>query len=351
MSKVKSDLPQLFIASSTESLHIASAIKYTLMEYKWAKAKVWDKGVFFLSEYTLKDLLDELKLADYGIIILADDDKTESRGLVKPSTRDNVIFESGILVGKIGYQKVFFVRPSKVDIRIPSDLYGLNFGSYDIDESDVSESVGLFCHKVKQTIDRHKKRSNPQELQLEPRIEKRRSIVEVYILDEDGDCTIKEKVELTANNIYFYEKEIEIWSDDKAMNWTDLRLEVYDQNGKSLTPDPILDRPVRKRFKISIMLFNKDVQDFSYRYSCFWNRMFPQRTEYYSTVLSADENTFVLTYPNSWTMKYIKLWDALSGEIIKCKPYVSSENEEYKSITIDIDNFYKNRSINISWER
>ena len=44
--------------------------------------------------------------------------------------RDNVIFELGLLMGALGRERVFILKPRNVDIRIPSDLLGVTWLDY-----------------------------------------------------------------------------------------------------------------------------------------------------------------------------------------------------------------------------
>jgi CRP/FNR family transcriptional regulator, cyclic AMP receptor protein len=53
-----------------------------------------------------------------------------SRGKKKSSPRDNVIFELGLLMGALGRDRVFILKPKGVDVRIPTDLLGVNWLEY-----------------------------------------------------------------------------------------------------------------------------------------------------------------------------------------------------------------------------
>ena len=113
--------PRIFVGSSTESIDIAYAIQENL-DYD-AEVTVWSQGIFKLSSNTIDDLLKALDNCDYGIFIFSSDDVITIREKTGTITRDNVIFELGLFVGKLGKDRVFYVTPrDNKDLHIPSDL-------------------------------------------------------------------------------------------------------------------------------------------------------------------------------------------------------------------------------------
>jgi hypothetical protein len=58
--------------------------------------------------------------------VSAPDDMTISRGIEKPSARDNVVLEAGIFIGALGYERTFILvqRSASNEIFIPSDFAG-----------------------------------------------------------------------------------------------------------------------------------------------------------------------------------------------------------------------------------
>src|SRR4051812_20671491 len=68
--------PRLFIGSSTENLEVARAIEDQLRND--ADCNVWDQDIFNLSAAALTDLLTALDNADFGVFVLAGDDKVVS---------------------------------------------------------------------------------------------------------------------------------------------------------------------------------------------------------------------------------------------------------------------------------
>ncbi len=91
--------PTLFIGSSNESLDIAYAIQENLDDC--SEPIVWKQGLFDVSEFVLESLLDALDDADFGVFVFAADDLTKIRGQEMKTTRDNIIFELVLFVGRL----------------------------------------------------------------------------------------------------------------------------------------------------------------------------------------------------------------------------------------------------------
>ncbi len=93
-------LSEVFIGSSSEGLRVAHCISNHLKCV--ATTKVWDSDIFRLSHGTLETLVDELDRYDFAILVLTPDDDLESRNQVFQSPRDNVLFECGLFMGRLG---------------------------------------------------------------------------------------------------------------------------------------------------------------------------------------------------------------------------------------------------------
>ena len=119
--------PHLFIGSSSEGLAAAQTLKTRLSS--WAECDIWkDPGVFELNKGYLENLLDRLNLYESGIMVATGDDATKSRGETKMAPRDNVLFELGLFMGRLGRDRTFFVfeRGSK----LPTDLVGVTLPQF-----------------------------------------------------------------------------------------------------------------------------------------------------------------------------------------------------------------------------
>jgi hypothetical protein len=141
--------PRLFIGSSQESLQVAYAIQENLDSD--CASTVWLQGVFKLSSNAMTDLIDAINNFDFAIFIFHADDITIIRENKTASVRDNIIFELGLFIGKIGLKNVFFLKGKNSDLRIPTDLLGITYGTYDDNREDnnLRAAVAPFCNQVR----------------------------------------------------------------------------------------------------------------------------------------------------------------------------------------------------------
>jgi predicted nucleotide-binding protein len=115
---------KVFIISSAEALEVARTIQNAFAHDPFTTV-VWTDGVFKATSYTLQSLEDEVDSSDFAIAIAHADDLTESRGKEWPSPRDNVIFELGLFMGRLGKERAILMEPRDKDVKLPSDLAGI----------------------------------------------------------------------------------------------------------------------------------------------------------------------------------------------------------------------------------
>jgi O-acetyl-ADP-ribose deacetylase (regulator of RNase III) len=144
--------PRIFIGSSGEALDVCYAIQQELD--RDFDVTVWNQDVFRLTRDALDSLLAELDSSDAGVFVLRPDDLTESRGQSNPTVRDNVIFELGMFIGRLGRDRTFMLSPDGSTIRLPSDLIGITTALYDADRfyREPRAAVGPACTQIRQLI-------------------------------------------------------------------------------------------------------------------------------------------------------------------------------------------------------
>jgi len=119
------DKPVLFIGSSRESLPIAKGLKKCLPS-EGVEVDEWAaEDVFLPSRYAMESLLSQVNRSDFALFVFGLDDKTESRSVLYDAVRDNVVFEMGLFIGRIGRERVFMIQQRGIDVKIPSDLFGI----------------------------------------------------------------------------------------------------------------------------------------------------------------------------------------------------------------------------------
>lgn len=153
--------PRIFIGSSSEGMNVAFAIQENLDSF--GEVTVWNQGIFKLSDNFLSSLLQALNNFEYAILVYTPDDSVDIRGEKINIPRDNVVFETGLFMGKLGKDRVFFVSADSIgNFRILSDLAGISHGKYDSKRSDLNYKAALapFCNQVKRQINDHVNNEN-----------------------------------------------------------------------------------------------------------------------------------------------------------------------------------------------
>jgi CRP/FNR family transcriptional regulator, cyclic AMP receptor protein len=145
------DKIRVFIISSAEALPIARIVQ-NAFEHDFLTA-VWTDGVFKIASYTLEDLEDEVDQSDFAIAIAHADDLTESRGRDWPAPRDNVVFELGLFMGRLGKKRAILMEPRDEQVKLPSDLTGITTVPYRFEKGkDAAALMAPACNKLRDHI-------------------------------------------------------------------------------------------------------------------------------------------------------------------------------------------------------
>jgi hypothetical protein len=143
--------PSLFIGSSSEKLLYAYALQDQLKAS--ADVTLWNQGFFTLNASYLESLIDGLNDSDFGVFVFAPDDILNLRGDTLESVRDNVLFEFGLSMGKLGTKRAFFILPEdESSLRLPSDLLGISTLRFDARRDNIEAALGPACFKILQAI-------------------------------------------------------------------------------------------------------------------------------------------------------------------------------------------------------
>jgi len=145
----------MFIASSVDNLDLAYAAQEGL-EHE-VEATVWNQGVFSLSKSTMASLLDVVESSDFGLFVFAPSDVTNMKNVEKQTVRDNVVFELGMFVGRLGQERCFILVPRGNDeLHLPTDLLGVTTAAYDAQRQDgnLVAALGPACNRIRTSIGR-----------------------------------------------------------------------------------------------------------------------------------------------------------------------------------------------------
>lgn len=155
----------IFIGSSTNGLSRAMALKEIIETKSGGKIEctVWNERSLFKLSYATIDSL--IKIADdlkdkkgFAVLLFTPDDEvTMNKGKVgKESTymcpRDNVVFEMGFFMGRLGRDNVICVRPENVDLRILSDWKGMTDSLYRYQRSHIMKSMNRSAEEIIDTV-------------------------------------------------------------------------------------------------------------------------------------------------------------------------------------------------------
>ena len=154
--------PALFVGSSSESLDVAYAAQKNLEDV--AEVIVWTQGIFELSKGYLESLLEALEDTEFGLFIFGPDDVLRIRGTEMSVARDNVVFELGLFIGRLGRDRSFIVMPrDSADFHLPTDLLGISTATFQPpSRSDrLQAALGPACHDIRVAIRKHTALRNP----------------------------------------------------------------------------------------------------------------------------------------------------------------------------------------------
>jgi predicted nucleotide-binding protein len=146
------DKIRVFIISSAEAREVARAVQNAFERDPFTTI-IWTDDVFKVAHYTLQSLEDQVDTCDFAIAITHADDVTESRGRSWPAPRDNVIFELGLFMGRLGKSRAILMEPRDESIKLPSDFAGITTVPYRfVPGPDAAALMAPACNKLRQHI-------------------------------------------------------------------------------------------------------------------------------------------------------------------------------------------------------
>src|SRR6266568_7121898 len=122
----------VFIASSSEGLKVAQTVEGLLLEKLsgLAEVHIWNARTFELTKTYIESLEQEVNKADFAVLVLTRDDELVTRKKKISVPRDNVLFELGLFIGKLGRDRSFYIQPQ--GLKLPTDLLGIESPKFEL---------------------------------------------------------------------------------------------------------------------------------------------------------------------------------------------------------------------------
>ncbi|MBN1612030.1 MAG: nucleotide-binding protein [Polyangiaceae bacterium] len=125
-TRVRQRRLSVFIGSSREGLETARLLEASLADL--AQVHVWTER-FPLGDTTIDVLSRELAGHTHAVLVATGDDRTRLRDKWFTTARDNVVFEFGLFMGRLGRGRAFMLADHA--LKLPSDLSGLTIATFE----------------------------------------------------------------------------------------------------------------------------------------------------------------------------------------------------------------------------
>ena len=216
---------RVFIASSSGALPFAHQLAALLKNNPGIQPTVWDEkgAVFELSKAYIESLVDALDEFDFAVMLFHPDDRGEIKGKKVATTRDNVVFEYGLFIGKLGRDRCYVIQPENIDLRIPSDLLGVHNATYvhktTTDPEEVKKLMVPAANLILGRINEinQKKKAGPTNIQVIGS-HLHLGTTQLQIFTQLEEC-IRDGITLPEEILY--------WSVESANAWLDYEQETF----------------------------------------------------------------------------------------------------------------------------
>ena len=129
----QTDPLRVFVASSSKQIKVAKTIASLLNKASTGPAALqpplhayaWTEATFSFSSTYIESLEYELECADFAVVIMTAQDVALVGREIVDLPRDNVIFELGLFMGRLGRDRCYFFVDDTSATHLPSDLTGV----------------------------------------------------------------------------------------------------------------------------------------------------------------------------------------------------------------------------------
>lgn len=132
--------PPVFIGSSTEGLSIAKTLQVLLSHD--CDTQLWPQGLFAPGRSYLESLVRALPAYDFAVLVVSPDDEGKSRGESSLVPRDNILFELGLFMGRLGRDRAFAVYDRTRPFKLPSDFAGIKLIDWEPSRHGLKAALG-----------------------------------------------------------------------------------------------------------------------------------------------------------------------------------------------------------------
>jgi hypothetical protein len=145
--------PRVFIGSSVQAIRIAEFAQRDLVNY--CQPEVWTNDKFHSQDTPIESLFRMLNEFQFALFVALPEDRTSKGGTEYHTVRDNVLFEMGLFLGRLGRGRVFLITPSgsgDAKLHLPSDLTGIRPCHYDASAANQQSAVSASLLELKEAV-------------------------------------------------------------------------------------------------------------------------------------------------------------------------------------------------------
>jgi hypothetical protein len=142
--------PAIFVGSSTEGIEFARGVRQLLNDV--AEPTLWENA--FPPGSTFVDtLINALPQYDFAALVLTPDALVTDRQTEALAPRDNLLFELGLFMGRLGRSRTFILHQNTA-FKLPTDLAGVTALKYNWPRADQDhvQAVGPACDSMRRAI-------------------------------------------------------------------------------------------------------------------------------------------------------------------------------------------------------
>ncbi len=196
---------RIFIGSSTEALDAAHAVR-SLLASADIEIDLWSENFSRPGSSFLETLMESLDSFDFAVMLATPDDLVTARGKSLLSPRDNILFELGLFMGRLGRGRTLLIHPRNAQLKLPSDLLGVATVSCDWPSAEsihpegfslgqYKSALGPACDQIRDTV-REWRVGIENNVRYEP------GLIDCYINFNEAQAAIGRKIADSKSQIF-----------------------------------------------------------------------------------------------------------------------------------------------------